>query len=1472
MRRFSRNYSISSNPVTVDLLEHNYTCHRAGDDTVIGSCLFVSEPGTLTRELADRANAIIVSSLVALDEDDAGLIKSLIDNGSDVYYFDPNEGEEVPDGYKVAYMGPADPEDWPAYKFTGDMIIIQNIALAEEVIYLGTIGMTEEQLSAWTAVIANNTFKVAIETSGVTPVEDTMHCLMLGADFAFTQTPLIVTEQFDLFIGTKVKAVDVDGDIRAAITDSHTVIYDVVTKSIKARGNISRISDHFVESDDDVQIMVKTADTLDDLAKAQPFAYTSHESTLGRYVQLTTQNITLIRFCWELSEEANLVQSIAVHGLTNYLPEWMEWRTDPRSNGSRIMQSFAQITDEIREASTEVRMIPTDMPISIMNGVGHEDYVGDEDNAKDGYIDVVVHSLENFAQANSSEELLYSPVPAYVYIDGYLVLVHASDGNPINLWTPLDEWGAYIGMTRHDQETLKRFRLRVLDSFRSEHGPHREAFIKTVVRELMPPSDIDPDEFDDPGEVVGVVALNDPELFTSDNFPLPVIETAVKAQRIAGQHVYDDGTVGRALWNANGPDNEGGARLPYRYDTDMTQFDDMDICGAGPGEDLKVSIGQRGPISAQLQVKKVQINSDAGAAGVNPVTILVGVKKTGSYNEFITPMMHSVVRCSLRVEALNVTATRDIIVEGNSSKNIVNAEGNMNVYQVNLVDPDTGMLEGSWSYVSGEETKTLTSEELSLAWDAATCGPISAEAGTLFKVEIFETTRLDTEEVVASGATVAVGGTDVFAATIELLANESGLTCFDLKFKDDLGTEPFAWSSETYEYELHRNHDLVDGDYVTSGDTVEIDAISVPGHVDNVTTIVTVIGITADLNSSVALDPTKVTASITDGVLSTSVPTPSDIHYPVKTYSRAVSVSDTIDITDLVPGESREYVLAAKEMDTDYFVVPNPQLSVSYNSSTHSITVSRAEEGSVLVNPGWFWIGKDERYFYTGVEGWPVSGLEFDLAGRTILPESKITVDGYKHRYNIDGGQKTFVVTQEIVSHGGNVFIDDSDVELISVTKNGAPVIDCVVNENEVTVTGGTAAGDIVVVSYRLQNSFYVDWAADKIIFSDEVVDRSVKIQADLTPFASVVTIDPHKSVLDKYFIVLDGDTAQPATRFEISCDSVNVPHGSPVCLKIEAFRADDTPATGVTYNLLVTGATMADTGVRQIWNDGFDIVEIWPDSNATEITAQVVEVESGVAVERSVPAVSQDLQSVGWTPSGITNEWDYPTTSKNHLKFSTLGSFSLNGNVGSIMFQAIGNALTLFAGEDIFEHYGAPLRSFDIAFDSGTYTVKMNDAVVRTIETSDVDVSMSFFDYTPGEITAVGVTQYITVESTVGELTLNLFDENAGNLPTERIVFDNPSSMRLGFAMNVNVRSWESPGVPTSGVQGSWTLTRFELDEAGNAAGTQYQAVSAGTVNIDVRGRGTIALPGADLSKRGSYKLSVTIDGKTAITTWRIY
>jgi hypothetical protein len=1195
MRRFSRTVVVTDQPTTIDLLQHNGTCRRAGADVALGAGLNIPAGTTsIDQALLEKARYIVVDKQAL-----AGEVKEALDNviasGSAtvmVNFLAPSEA--VPYGYlRLHTANVVNPVSIPAG--TGAILFTS-----------GFESVTESQLLAWLTALAGQNIVVGASNSQHEN-KRTMFGLAVGADFLVDtgSSTVSLTTQIDLFVGTKAQNVSIDDTSVVVKTESHTVKYDRTTHELIAYGDIASIVSHELACDRDV--LLSTATTIDSLANQEPVSY-STDLHLERYVSLSSSSPASARISYEVSDEADLVHRTRTDIIDDQLPEWMKWR-DSDSNGARIVDSFIMELSQLAGAIDESRYEPVTMPIHLMNGVANELHIG-----LDAYVDPTALMLTHIVQANSTEELIYAPVPAYLYSDGYLVLVRNDDrGETINLWTPMDEWGSIYGLRRHVGETLERFRDRILSRLAYERGTHTEAFISEVTNRLAPLGV-------DPGNTTGVevTGLTDPSLLTDDNFPSVTLKNAVDLQTKLGAHTYDHARIGYAVWNADGPDHEGGERLPHAYDIDDQAL--ATTSGTGPGDDLRIELESEAT-DVIATVAETIIVEGVPDTGVYPLTVAVAVKKTGSYTEYVTPDMVAIVRVQLTHPTLGMV-WRDLEIEGSSNKSVADDRAtNSNIYQEMLVDPDTGQLTGVWTSLDANSNEiTVTPDQLAVIWDAENLGPEHAErAGLFMTAAVTSIKRSDNGLVINDGAFIRLNEEMAFTSTIILNSDSPeldliGIAAVDLAFKDDLGTANISWSSDVSSYTLHRNHivDSATGNFTVSADTVKTNPIPVPPYITNATLSATIVSITADLNRTHDIAETALTASVDgNGVLSTNVVDASELTYPVKTFS-ANTNTRTITFKALAPGESRSMESPFVTTEGYLYSVASSDPLVTMTIKDSQVTAVRAARGIVCVKPGWYWHAGTQRYFYVGAKTGDIAGTVGTIS-IDISPDSKIAVydkatgsETHSHRYAFDENyNKTFNVKINVTFNGGDVLVlPDKDISNVVIRKDGRVLTTNNV-DNEVVINDDVEAGDVLEASYVLKNSFYVNWIPGQLVISPRDGGDTRQLAWKAQPADQVLntglTISPHENPFDKYFIALEEteDLVGPV-KMTVSTSSSTVEVGQPFLVNVTSSYADGSAAPNEPYTVAVTGGVLAGATNRTTGDLGNGLIEIWPTDAVT--------------------------------------------------------------------------------------------------------------------------------------------------------------------------------------------------------------------------------------------------------------------------------
>jgi len=167
---------------------------------------------------------------------------------------------------------------------------------------------------------------------------------------------------------------------------------------------------------------------------------------------------------------------------------------------------------------------------------------------------------------------------------------------PHHIWNWFDEFGLRVDLRRHELETNKYFKSRILDVFTNKPGVGLEAFKLAIRRELSlwqyfeatPGDEVDTQLLGATPEVLEIEDLEAHSDFVdSEGVPTQKFIDLIQTLAVDYPASWGNFVWGELTWDTGGEEGDGFSALAHRYDA--TPLDNADTqSGVGDGNDLYV--------------------------------------------------------------------------------------------------------------------------------------------------------------------------------------------------------------------------------------------------------------------------------------------------------------------------------------------------------------------------------------------------------------------------------------------------------------------------------------------------------------------------------------------------------------------------------------------------------------------------------------------------------------------------------------------------------------------------------------------------------------------------------------------------------------------------------------------------------------------------------------------------------------------
>jgi hypothetical protein len=958
-------------------------------------------------------------------------------------------------------------------------------------------------------------------------------------------------------------------------TDIGKVLTDSTGSFFLVRNELGRVVEHGLTSVE--TLSVETSNDVNELDDniTVPIEY-SNEIELDRYVRfscMASDETPILHIT--ISPDADTINQSATYDIVDPLPGWMAWKTDTGSIAWKFTNAIGAVIDDLVDQASSVALSSVQaFPVTEVNGFGLKYWVGES-----YYPDPIEWSDEDAviaAQASDIRELMLSSEPAYAIMGEWIISVNGADdsglfGEETNLWTPLDEWGLLLGLHRHDGETLTRFRARILDIGLSPANATESGLENALFRELMPPDTTDVDNFVRTGNI-SIYRIDSRHLNDDEGFPTDTKLRAVTEQREHGVHTWNNARIGRAIWNADGPEHEAMDRLPYRSDTDLTQFAGLTASGVGPGDDLSLIEATEADLSATVTLIRESLGYTDTAA-THPADVTFKLWAEGDTDTLVKPL----VRYRLEVKVRRTTDNKEFsrFILGESRSNIL-VNGtlrpiNTRIEQYGLLNSD-GTLRGIWHDETGNHS--VLNSDLPLIAD---CNRITVDVseiyvvtdtttkittGTLYGGERYVRFSLEERPDEASAGNWTSEGTQLEKTTTlsywhTLSVQVAPLTTSNSAIVAD------TWVGPSIILEERINNDWDGSTYSNLNRIIPIPAYNIPSNVSGTTWFVEPISISFPLRLDASAQEILTAFNTVVVEFATSGGSPSggatsDLGGTPNIYVHAHDepaiktpdvhiVSGNVNV-ELGVGESTTHLfsefaltsLATTDTNVTYSGSVGAGFIMSIDEDNESVTVTRARsviDREFLAHHGTYWIGKDESYFYVSPVVGSISVSETTKALAGIPADfSAVWVDGYQYRFVDDAGNKSFSVTMSILGSGtANLYVPDTDIENVVVLDDATPLTVSSVSDNKIILSAVTDMTKTYTVSYDLAHSFYV---SGQTIYLSEATTGSTaySYQPIGSSYAQTgINISPMSTWDRRFFVGYDGESAATPTTLTVN-------------------------------------------------------------------------------------------------------------------------------------------------------------------------------------------------------------------------------------------------------------------------------------------------------------------------------------------------
>lgn len=732
--------------------------------------------------------------------------------------------------------------------------------------------------------------------------------------------------------------------------------------------------------------------------------------------------------------------------------------------------------------------------------------------------------------------------------------------------------------------------------------------------------------------LIDALSLDDNRLLDDKGFPTETLRRAVVSQEDAGMHTWGKAKVGRSVWDADGPNHLGAARIPAIRDTDLSQFGSMLSSGTGPRSDMLAVLRRDLPVPGTIRVVKTGIQHSISTI-VAPVEVSYWIKATGTRATCSARPIRYLVKLSVQFDLGNGSTTWFGMVEGvlksNASPNNGAGGDNFVMGSIDVIGSD-GVLDPGIAWYTDNGLTTPADVSILPSYTDIT-NVTAAPTGATYADGEYE------EIFMQSGGSNAIGG----EPALQIKTSDPSVTSWATDWAEPITinvengysvlvqvgpmtssnsvfAQTTAWESAITQGSISVNDIWNGSGYVLHDVLVPCPLIVVPSDVTGVSYSCGINEASPRFGSVLSeseLSTINSAASIkfanSSGTPKSSSPTScaNISSYPyilVSCKSSGSAVAYKVDTQNPWESSAFEFDYSGLDINTS-FILGSERLQFSalpsgvdpagyrVSSDTPGVIASMTDSGDVLVTRmpsesdceiylegGYNWHRGDEGYYYATdhTATFPEGEVSFDLPG--IAPDSLIYVEEHSYLFDVHEGHRTFHVRYKTIGLGSSKVWLPIVRNLETVTVNGISGMSVIYeNDMQAYVIHEHSMGDEIEVEFDLVNCFFYENGKihlsepapyDLLIFYRSVDDK---------PADSGTSVSTTSSWDDRFFVAYSPSGSTPATA-TIETERPNLrtgrlPGGTVEVLLgwVKVLDVDGAPLSGVTVPMTCDGATI---------------------------------------------------------------------------------------------------------------------------------------------------------------------------------------------------------------------------------------------------------------------------------------------------------